>query len=115
MVVENDLDRGVGRVSPVEELKKLDEFAAAVTFLDQGMDVTGEQIDPRHQGQGAVALVLVIAHHGRAGAGTWRAIRRGCADRLDPWFLVVRNNGQAVCVAPFWALARSASPLRTQH
>src|SRR5262252_1927177 len=61
MVVENDLDRGVGRVSPVEELKKLDEFAAAVAFLDQGMDVTGEQIDTRHQGQGAVALVLVIA------------------------------------------------------
>src|SRR6516162_8138642 len=90
MVVENDLDRGVGRVSPVEELKKLDEFAAAVTFLDQGMDVTGEQIDTRHQGQGAVALVLVIAHHGRADAGKWRAIRRGHTD--SPESLVSRRK-----------------------
>src|SRR4051794_3073167 len=73
MVVENDLDGGVGGVGGVEELEKLDEFATAVTFLDQGMDVTGEQIDTGHHGQGAVALVLVIAHHGRAGAGQWRA------------------------------------------
>jgi len=65
MVVENDLDRGIGRVDRVEELEKLDEFAATVAFLDQGMDVTGEQIGPRHQRQGAAALVFVIAHHGR--------------------------------------------------
>src|SRR5437764_7722803 len=50
-------------VGTVEELEKLDEFATAVAFFDQGMDVTGEQIDTRHQGQGAVALVFVIAHH----------------------------------------------------
>jgi hypothetical protein len=30
-----------------------------------------------------VAFVLVITHHGRAGAGKWRAIRRGRTDRLD--------------------------------
>src|SRR5690348_18125794 len=67
MVVEKDLDGGVGGVGGVEELEKLDEFATAVTFLDQGMDVTGEQIDTGHQGQGAVALVLVIAHQAVAG------------------------------------------------
>src|SRR5271165_5950106 len=72
MVVENDLDRGVGGVGGVEELEKLNEFATAVALLDQGMDVTGEQIDARHQGQGGVAFVLVIAYHGRAGAGKWR-------------------------------------------
>src|SRR5712691_12412085 len=99
VVVENDLDCGVGGVGGVEELEKLDEFAAAVAFLDQGMDVTGEQIDPRHQSQGAVALILVIAHHGRAGAGKWRAIRRGGTDRLDPWFLVVRDDGEAAATA----------------
>ena len=68
MVVENDLDRGVGGVGGVEEPVELDEFAAAVAFLDQGVDVTGEQIDTGHQGQGAVAFVLVITHHGWAGA-----------------------------------------------
>src|SRR5438309_11049263 len=62
MVVEDDLDCRIGGVGGVEELEKLDEFATAVAFLDQGMDVTSEQIDPGHQGQGAVALVLVIAH-----------------------------------------------------
>src|SRR5260370_24240685 len=75
MVVENDLDRGVGGVSGIEELEKLDEFAAAMAFLDQGMDVTGEQIDPRHRGQGTVALVFVIAHHGPADAGEWRLLQ----------------------------------------
>src|SRR5438270_12182815 len=76
MVVENHLDRGVGGVGPVEELEKLDEFAAAMAFLDKGMAVTGEQIDPRHQGRGPVALVFVMAIHVGAEAGRWRAIRR---------------------------------------
>src|SRR5205807_8926493 len=80
MVVENDLDGGVGGVGVVEEHEKLDEFATAVAFLDQGMYVTGEPIDTGHQGQGAVTLVLVIAHHGRAGAWHWRSIRSGRTD-----------------------------------
>src|SRR3984893_18584294 len=91
MVVENNLDRGVGGV---KKLKKLNEFTTAVAFLDQSVDVTGEQIDARHQGEGAVAFVLVITHDGRAGAGKRRAIRRGRTDRLDPGFLVVRDDDE---------------------
>jgi hypothetical protein len=53
MVVENNLDRGVGGVGGVKKLEKLNEFTTAVAFLDQSMDVAGEQIDARHQGQGA--------------------------------------------------------------
>jgi hypothetical protein len=112
MIVENDLDCGVGGVGGVEELEKLDEFAAALTFLDQGIDVTGEQIDPRHQGQGAVALVLVIAHYGRADAGKGRAVRRGRSDRLDAWFLIVRDDGEAPAAVVALALAFS---LAAQH
>src|SRR5947209_16022375 len=93
-----------------EELEKLDEFATAVAFLDQGMDVTGEQIDTGHQGQGAVALILVIAHHGRAGAGQWRAIRRGRTDRLDAGFLVIRDQGKAATV-----LTSALLPFRPQY
>src|SRR5438132_14043634 len=85
MVIENDLDRGVGGVGTVEELEKLDEFAAAVALLDQGMDVTGEQIDPRHQGQGAVALIFMFPHHGRDGAGLVTEIRRGVVVSMDTW------------------------------
>ena len=76
--------------------------------------MTGEQIDPRHQGQGAVALVLVIAHHGRADAGKWRAIRRGRADRLNPWFLVLRDEGEAPATAVL-ALVLPAFSLATHH
>jgi len=94
-------------------LRKLDEFAAAVAFLDEGMDVTGEQIDPGHQGQRAVALVLVIAHHGRAGAGQWRAIRRGRTDCLDAGLLVARDDGEAVATAI--VLTPALLPFRPQH
>src|SRR5580692_8944457 len=95
MVVENNLDRGVGGIGGVKKLKKLNEFTTAVAVLDQSVDVTGEQVDARHQSEGAVALVLVITHHGRAGAGKWRAIGRGRTDRLDPGFLVVRDDDEA--------------------
>src|ERR1700751_226698 len=99
VVVENDLDRGVGGVGGVEELEKLDEFTTAVALLNQSMDMTGEQIDTGHQGQRAVAFVLMIAHHSRAGAGQWRAIRRCRTNRLDSGFLVVRDDGEAVATA----------------
>src|SRR5207244_10145785 len=94
---------------------KRDKFAAAVALFDNGVDVTGEQIDARHQGQGAVALVLVITHDGGADAGKWRTVRRGRADRLDPRFLIVRNDGKAPCVTAFWALAVAICSLRAQH
>src|ERR1700730_8364025 len=110
MVVENDLDGGVGGGGGVEELVEVDEFATAVAFLDQGMDVTGEQIDTGHQGQGAVALVLVIAHHGRAGARQWRASPRGRTDRLDAGFLVIRDEGEAAAV-----LTSALLPFRPQY
>src|SRR5438045_7859521 len=110
MGVEDHLDGGGGGV---EELEKLDEFATAVAFLDQGTDVTSEQIDPGHQGQGAVALVLVIAHHGRADAGQWRAIRRGRPDRLDSGFLVVRDEGEALATAAVLTLPPSARSIAT--
>src|ERR1700749_44733 len=80
LVVANHLGRGVGGGGGVKKLEKLNEFTTAVAFLDQSVDVTGEQIDARHQGQGAVAFVLVITHDGRAGAGKWREIRRGHPD-----------------------------------
>src|SRR5215468_869918 len=54
MVVENDLDRSVSRIGGIEQLEKFNEFAAAVAFLDEGVNVTGEQIDTGHQGQCAI-------------------------------------------------------------
>src|SRR5499433_2863395 len=111
LVVENDLNGGIGGVGRVKQLEELDEFAAAVAFLDQDMDVTGEEIDPCHQGQSAVALVFVIAHHSRAFARQGWAIRRDRRDRLDPGFLVIRDDGEApAAVFSPWLSSRSACP-----
>src|SRR5262245_12852492 len=77
------------------------------------MDVTGEEIDPCHQGQGAVALVFVIAHYSRAFARQGWAIRRGRRDRLDPGFLVIRDDGEAP--AAVFALVLLTLRLPTQH
>src|SRR5712675_2198795 len=92
MVVQDQLDRCSGRVSGIEELEEFDELAAAVTFLDQGVDLAGEQIDPGQQAERAVALVLMIARECRVGARYRRQIRRCGSDRLDSRLLVVGDD-----------------------
>jgi hypothetical protein len=116
MVVKDDLDRGVRWVGGIEESKELDKFAAAVAVLDQGVNATGEQIDASHQCQSAVPLILVIAHDGRARTRKGRAIRRGGGNCLDPWFLVVRDDGEAPAtiawLSPLAACSRSTATCR---
>ena len=46
MIVEDQLDRRVGRISDVDKLEKLDEFATAVAIPDQGVNPSGQQIMP---------------------------------------------------------------------
>ncbi len=65
VIIENQLDRRVGRIGGVENLEELDEFAAAVAVLDEGVNLPGEQINAGQQTDRAVALVLVIAREGR--------------------------------------------------
>jgi hypothetical protein len=115
MVVNDGFDRGVRRVGGVKDFEELDEFAAAVAFLDQCMDVTGEQINAGHQCQSAVSLIFVMPHYGRAGTRKGRAIRRGGTDRPDSWFLVVGHDGEAPVTTTVLALAIGASRLPTQH
>ena len=49
MIVEDQLDRRMRRIGGVEKLEEFDEFAAAVTVLDQGMDLAGDEIDAGQQ------------------------------------------------------------------
>jgi hypothetical protein len=49
MIVEDQVDRRVGRISRIEELEELDEFAAAVTILHQGVNLAGQQVDSGQQ------------------------------------------------------------------
>ena len=45
MIVEDQLDRGAGRIGGIEKLEELDELSAAVAVSNQGMDLAGEQIE----------------------------------------------------------------------
>jgi len=72
MIVEDQLDRRVGRISGINELEKFDEFAAAVAIPDQGMNLSGKQINARQQVDGTFTLVFVIARKGLMHAGFGR-------------------------------------------
>src|SRR6516165_6300204 len=45
MIVEDQLDRRVGRIGGVGVLEEFDEFAAAMTVPDQGMNLAAEKVD----------------------------------------------------------------------
>ena len=92
MIVEDQLDRRMGRIGGVEKLEKFDELAAAVAILDQGVDLAGEQIDAGQQADRAVALVFVIAREGRMHAGLGRQVRGRRCDRLDAGLLVIGDD-----------------------
>ena len=55
MIVENQLNRGAGRIGGIKEPEEFDELAAAVAVSDQGMNLPGEQIDPSQQADEGVA------------------------------------------------------------
>src|SRR5258708_12418922 len=76
MIIEDQLDRGAGRISGVETLEEFDELPAAVAVSDQRMDLAGKQVDSGQQAQRAMTFVLVIPRQGRVDAGLGRQI--GC-------------------------------------
>src|SRR5262245_53789586 len=93
MIVEDQLDRGLGRISGIEKLEELDELAAAVAVSDERMDLAGEQINPGQQAQRAMAFVLMIPRKGGVEAGFGRQIRRRRCDGLDARLFVIRDDG----------------------
>ena len=86
MIVEDQVDRRVGWVGGIEDLQELDELAAAVTVLDQGVNLAGHQIEASQQGHCAVALVFVVAGKGRVHAGLGRQIGAVVAIAWIPGF-----------------------------
>jgi hypothetical protein len=46
MIVEDQLDRRLGRIGGVEKLEEFDEFAAAMAVLGQRMDLAGDEVMP---------------------------------------------------------------------
>jgi hypothetical protein len=70
MIVENQLDRRMGRVGGIEKLEEFDELMAAMAILDQSVNLTGEQIDAGQQADRAITLIFMIAREGRMGTGS---------------------------------------------
>jgi len=69
MIVEDQLDRCMGRIGLIEKLEEFDQLAAAVTILDQGVHLAGEKIDSGQQADRAVTFVFMITAEGRVHAG----------------------------------------------
>src|ERR1700704_6087079 len=66
-IIEDQLDRGAGRISGVETLEEFDELPAAVAVSDERMDLPGKQVDSGQQAQRAMTFVLVIPRRSSRG------------------------------------------------
>ena len=82
MIIEDQLDRGAGRISGVETLEEFDELSAAVAVSDERMNLPGKQVDSGQQAKRAMTFVLVIPREGRVDAGLGRQIGCRRCDRL---------------------------------
>jgi hypothetical protein len=96
MIVEDQLDRRMGRIGGVEELEEFDEFAASVAVLDEGVDLAGEQIDAGQQADRAVALVLVVAREGGMSARFGRQVRGGRVSTPEQNCIVFRSKNASI-------------------
>ena len=92
MIVEDQLDRGAGRIGGIEKLEEFDELAAAVAISDERVDLAGEQINPGQQAERAMTFALMIAREGRMNVRHGWQIRRRRSDDLDARLLVVGDD-----------------------
>lgn len=49
MIIEDQLDRGPGRIGGIEELEEFYELSAAVAVFDERVDLPGEQVNPANR------------------------------------------------------------------
>ena len=73
MIIEDQLNRRVGRIGGIEELEEFDDSAAAMTVSDQGMNLAADKVDA---GQRSPCRGVHIRTHVRR----WRACRARAAD-----------------------------------
>ena len=86
MIVEDQLDRCVGRIGGVEKLEEFDEFAAAMAILDQRMDLAGDEVDAGQQADRAVTFIFMLTCEGRMHAGLGRQVGAVVAMACMPGF-----------------------------
>src|SRR5437899_12508037 len=91
MIIEDQLDRGTGRISGVETLEEFDELPAVVAVSDKRMDLPGKQDESSQQAERTMAFILMIPRTGGVDAGLGRQIGCRRCDALDPRSCVVVN------------------------
>jgi hypothetical protein len=87
MIVEDQLDRGAGRIGGIEKLEEFDELAAAVAIPDERGDLAGEQIDPGQQADAphsSAALPIQCALNQAKDRELFH-LRMGKSIRRNPW------------------------------
>src|SRR3984893_1173631 len=92
MIIKDQLDRGMRRVSGVKNFEEFNELAAAVPVPDQSVNLASEQIDSGQQAHRTMTLVLVVARKTGMGARFWRQVRTRARDRLQTGLLVIRDD-----------------------
>src|SRR5947207_15857782 len=92
MIVEDQLDRGPGRIGGVELLEEFNELAAAMAVFDKSMDFAGQQIDTSQQTERAMAPVFMIPGEGRMDAGFGRQIGSRRRDGLNAGLFIARDD-----------------------
>ena len=105
MVVEDQLDRGAGRIpGGIEKLEEsMNSPAAVARSLTSAWTLPVEQIDPGQQAERAMAFVLMIRAKLACAAWHWRQIRCRRGDGLDSRLLVVRDDRDRLLrVSPPW-------------
>ena len=116
MIIEDQPDRGAGRIGVIEQLEELDKLSAAVAVSDQGMHLAGEQIDPRQQAERAMAFVFMIAREGRIVRLAWAANPVRSSRWLGfPAFHRRKRSLPACCVSAVWRQLFSALAPRDRH
>jgi hypothetical protein len=74
MIVEDQMDRRVGRVGGFENSEVFNDFAAPVAILHQSVNLTGQQVDSGQQAYRPVAFVLMITREGRVNVRLGRQV-----------------------------------------
>jgi hypothetical protein len=92
MIVEDQLDRGVSRISGIEKLEEFNEFATAVAVLDESVNLSGEQINTGQQTDRTAALIFMIACKSRMHARLGRQVWCRGGPRLDTGLLVIGKD-----------------------
>jgi len=113
MIVEDQADRGMRRIGGVNQFEKVDELAAAVAVRDQGMNFTGNEIDPGQQANRAVALVFKLASEGRVHARLGWQVRGGRCNRLNAGLFVIGDDRHRFARLPVFFIAAVAAFFRT--